>query len=217
MSDDRKKLRFRAREYSADHSPTEGGGVWMEIPLRHPTPSIERALAAVREEEESRGLDGASPELVLQKTYEVGYAEGVADDDLRKHLQERLESHIAENKKLEERLAEKSAALEQALAHSTTSQPSEVSRHLSLLGRTATDKVTKFRGTVTTISFDLYGCVQAIVTPPVGEKLELRDGRWFDVCRLHVYGERCMEPPNFEEGPEARGEKGGYDKPLPRG
>lgn len=47
---------------------------------------------------------------------------------------------------------------------------------------------------VTTISFDLYGCVQAVVTPPVGSGGEVNDGQWFDVTRLDV----ARSPPRYD-------------------
>lgn len=58
--------------------------------------------------------------------------------------------------------------------------------HINLLGLKAKDAVTGFSGVVTSISFDLYGCVQAIVTPPVDKDGNAKDGRWFDIIRLHV-------------------------------
>lgn len=94
---------------------------------------------------------------------------------------------------------------------------SKIEQHIDLLGREVKDKITDFHGTVTSVSFDLFGCIQAVVTPTVNEKMETREGRWFDVCRLHVFDTRRMVQPNFGEGPVAEGLKGGYDKPLPRG
>jgi hypothetical protein len=63
---------------------------------------------------------------------------------------------------------------------------SVVQQSLGLLGLRVTDKVTGFSGVVTSIAFDLYGCVQAVVKPPVGEDGKQRDGEWFDVARLHL-------------------------------
>lgn len=90
-------------------------------------------------------------------------------------------------------------------------------KHLELLGQTVTDKVTGYRGVVTTVSFDLYGCIQAIVTPP-----EIKDGipvsgAWFDVNRLAVTSKkRVMEVPDFASpGPVAEGKKGAANKSLP--
>lgn len=62
----------------------------------------------------------------------------------------------------------------------------EMRRQMKLLGTKVRDRVTGFSGVVATMSFDLYGCVQAIVTPPVDDKGEMKDGRWFDTSRLDV-------------------------------
>ena len=56
--------------------------------------------------------------------------------------------------------------------------------HLKLLGFKVQDVVTGFLGIVTSISFDLYGCVQAVVQPEANEKGEIGEARWFDVKRL---------------------------------
>ena len=44
-----------------------------------------------------------------------------------------------------------------------------VQESISLVGFKVKDKVTGFEGIVETISFDLYGCVQAVVRPMVGK------------------------------------------------
>jgi len=56
--------------------------------------------------------------------------------------------------------------------------------HLKLLGFRVRDAVTGFEGVVESVSFDLYGCVQAIVRPGLDEKGLPQDGRWFDLKRL---------------------------------
>lgn len=72
-------------------------------------------------------------------------------------------------------------------------------RHLALLGWAVKDKVTGFTGTVSTIGFDLYGCVQAIVQPKAvfesNGTQKLDESRWFDVSRLEKIGdEPVMQP-----------------------
>lgn len=70
---------------------------------------------------------------------------------------------------------------------------------IALLGRKATDKVTGYQGVVSSVTFDLYGCVQAILTPPAKEgDTELKSGHWFDVQRLDVSEDRVMATPNFD-------------------
>lgn len=64
---------------------------------------------------------------------------------------------------------------------------------LALLGYRASDKVTGYSGVITSISFDLYGCVQGALTPPAptdGKPLEF--GQWFDIHRLEL---EPMVPP----------------------
>lgn len=42
-----------------------------------------------------------------------------------------------------------------------------MNKHFKLLGMEVKDKVTGFKGVVSTITFDLYGCIQAGVTPKI--------------------------------------------------
>lgn len=93
----------------------------------------------------------------------------------------------------------------------------EAIKHLRLLGVSVRDKVTGLEGIVTTIGFDLYGCVQAIVHPGLDKDGKPRDALWFDVARLTVLSDTpVMDVPNFVSGPVARGEQGGDSKPLMR-
>lgn len=84
----------------------------------------------------------------------------------------------------------------------------EIKKHLDLLGLSVKDRVTEFEGVVTSISFDLYGCIQADVRP-VGKTPEgkLIQGYWFDVNRLAILDESpVMDIPDFNY------EKGASDK-----
>lgn len=92
----------------------------------------------------------------------------------------------------------------------------ECKKHIELLGIKATDAVTGFEGVITTMSFDLYGCVQAVVTPPIDKDGKLKDGKWFDVTRLKLSDEPpVMELPDFDKGYVAEGRKGAAEKSLP--
>jgi hypothetical protein len=62
----------------------------------------------------------------------------------------------------------------------------EVMKALELLGLKVRDRVTGLTGVASSVCFDLYGCVQAIVSPPVDEMGALPDGKWIDVSRLEV-------------------------------
>ena len=71
--------------------------------------------------------------------------------------------------------------------------------HLNLLGYKVKDTVTEFTGVVTTISFDLYGCVQAIVTPGLNEEGKLGEAAWFGTKRLKALSKKpVMELPTFK-------------------
>ena len=80
-----------------------------------------------------------------------------------------------------------------------------------MLGAKVTDRITGFEGVVTSIGFDLYGCIQAIVQAPIGEKGEMPDGRWFDIKRLTETG-RAMDAPKFDL--ELGAEPGGAEHPA---
>lgn len=96
----------------------------------------------------------------------------------------------------------------------------KMKEHLSLLGMNVKDKVSGFVGVVTSVSFDLYGCIQAIVLPTCNDKNEPQESRWFDVNRLEVTGGPVMERPKFDWSPQAvaSGDKGPADRPrsMPR-
>ena len=82
---------------------------------------------------------------------------------------------------------------------------------LSLLGYKVKDRVTGMVGVVTCISFDLYGCIQALVHPGLDKDKKLQDLSWFDLSRLDVQSSApVMRQPDFvkEIGPEC--------KPVPR-
>ena len=90
-----------------------------------------------------------------------------------------------------------------------------IKKHIELLGYPATDKITGFKGVITSMSFDLYGCVQAAITPSADtEKGEYKVGNWFDVTRLEITNtERVMDIPEYSKGYIAEGRKGAADKP----
>lgn len=88
---------------------------------------------------------------------------------------------------------------------------------LDLLGFRVEDRVSGFRGVVASITFDLYGCVQAIVNPGLGADGKMGDQVWFDVNRLLVTDpDPVMESPwslLVDAGPVA-GEKGPAERPA---
>lgn len=88
-------------------------------------------------------------------------------------------------------------------------------QYLDMLGRTVRDKITGVKGTVTSVCFDLYGCVQAIVKQRVDKDGKVPESHWHDVKRLEtIVGKRVMPIPDFgvmEPGKEA----GPESKPVP--
>lgn len=89
-----------------------------------------------------------------------------------------------------------------------------IKNHMQLLGKKVEDCVTGMRGVVTSIGFDLYGCVQAIVHPGTDKDGKPRDSLWFDVNRLKVLSDKpVMAVPNYDYGPAAEGRKGPAEKP----
>jgi len=91
-----------------------------------------------------------------------------------------------------------------------------ISRSLALLGTVMKDRVTGFTGMVSSVSFDAYGCVQCVLTPPKKKDGTLGDGHWFDVKRLQPVGAKQLRlmAPNFDK---AFGDEGGAaEKPAMR-
>lgn len=91
---------------------------------------------------------------------------------------------------------------------------------VNLLGKKAKDKITGREGLITSVSFDLYGCVQAVLTPPLKADGGYGELHWFDVSRLDITDHnRVMEVPNFEvtAPPAPRAEVSGCEngKPIP--
>jgi len=102
---------------------------------------------------------------------------------------------------------------------------SKVDEHISLLGLKAKDKVTGFKGVVSCVTFDLYGCIQCCLSPKMDENGKVENGKWVDVTRLIVKPSALpvMTPPNYELGYGeqsqekvehiAEGRKGASEKP----
>jgi hypothetical protein len=73
---------------------------------------------------------------------------------------------------------------------------SVITNSLELLGCKAKDKITNFEGVIDSVSFDLYGCVQACIRPGTDKEGKVKESYWFDVKRLDV-GKRVMDAPSF--------------------
>ena len=91
-----------------------------------------------------------------------------------------------------------------------------IKKHLELLGHEVKDKVSDITGVVISMSFDLYGCIQAYVRPKEIQKEDgtLKPGNWLDVARLVVVSKKpLMDQPDFEWGEVAEGKKGPANLP----
>jgi hypothetical protein len=71
-----------------------------------------------------------------------------------------------------------------------------INKSIALLGLKAKDRITGFSGVISSITFDLYGCVQAVITPEIGKDGKTGESCWFDIKRLDT-GKRVMEVPGF--------------------
>lgn len=90
-----------------------------------------------------------------------------------------------------------------------------VGKHLEYLGLPVRDKVTQFNGVVTSVTFDLYGCIQCLVNPGCDKDGVLRESAWFDLNRLAILDTTpVMDRPNYETGRVAEAGKGPEAKPL---
>ena len=95
-----------------------------------------------------------------------------------------------------------------------------VNKHMEIMGLEVKDLVTGFKGVVTSISFDLYGCVQVAVIPKVGTGGKADEGKWFDIARMKIKSSKPVMPvPDFNlDDKEAKvavskGLKGPAEKP----
>lgn len=68
---------------------------------------------------------------------------------------------------------------------------------LAILGFPVKDRVTGMDGVVTSVGFDLYGCVQCIVSPGIDKDGKMKDSLWFDINRLEVKGKSPKMPNPF--------------------
>lgn len=78
------------------------------------------------------------------------------------------------------------------------------------LGFSATDKVTGLKGVITTVSKDLTGCSQCVLTPKATKEGTIPEGHWMDFGRLIIGKEVCS--PNSVETHDG---VGAMNKPLP--
>ena|ERR1035437_6233368 len=90
--------------------------------------------------------------------------------------------------------------------------PVTIATYIMMLGLNVRDRVTGFKGMLSSVSFDVYGCVQGLVTPPIVDG-KLQDMNWFDLKRLDADGERVFAAPVFSTNQQ--GVPGGNHLPGP--
>lgn len=82
-------------------------------------------------------------------------------------------------------------------------------KHLKLLGHRATSLISGFKGVITSISFDVNGCIQAAINPGVDKEGKIRDSLWFDVKAIFITSKKpVLRQPDFVVVP------GGNSLPL---
>jgi len=71
---------------------------------------------------------------------------------------------------------------------------------IEMLGSEAKDKITKQNGVISSIAFDLYGCIQVLLTPlKVENNHDIKVHGWFDINRMVITKKRkIMNHPSFE-------------------
>ena len=86
------------------------------------------------------------------------------------------------------------------------------------LGYPCEDKITGFKGILASVHFDLYGCVQTMVTPKVRGDEQKAESKWFDINRLKIDkdAKRVMNLPSFEgAGPDYEHGPASMSEPMP--
>jgi hypothetical protein len=70
---------------------------------------------------------------------------------------------------------------------------------IGLLGCKGKDIITDFKGIITSVCFDLYGCIQVILTHKVDKDGKEVDSRWLDINRIKVLDKRLvMQMPDLK-------------------
>lgn len=73
-----------------------------------------------------------------------------------------------------------------------------IEKYFDTLGRKATDKITGVDGVITSLSFDLYGCITCILTPHIKDNDKNIEAKWYDIQRLDIdYNDKVMHSPDF--------------------
>lgn len=72
------------------------------------------------------------------------------------------------------------------LDHLDVSLTSETARAVNMLGYSGKDLVTGMQGIVTSVAFDLYGCIQVCINPGLDKDGKHRESSWYDSTRIEI-------------------------------
>lgn len=90
----------------------------------------------------------------------------------------------------------------------------QIKQHFELLGLRVKDQITGVEGIVSSICFDLYGCIQVIINRGLDKDGKQLEQQWFDVVRIsRLNNEPIIQQPNFEFGVKGPAEKPNCSKP----
>lgn len=57
-------------------------------------------------------------------------------------------------------------------------------KYFDKLGRKGTDRITGISGVITSLCFDLYGCIQVALNPGLDKDGKHQDSCWYDIQRI---------------------------------
>ena len=77
----------------------------------------------------------------------------------------------------------------------------DLKKTIILLGLKARDKITGITGVITSVAFDLYGCIQVVINPQkIDKEGNPMKGNWFDINRLEILSKKpVMEILDFTQ------------------
>lgn len=80
--------------------------------------------------------------------------------------------------------------------------------HLKILGLKGKDRVSGMVGVVSSVCFDLSGCVQGYIRPMVDKDMKHREGGWFDTKQIEILSTKPVIPVSDFSAPPGAQAKG---------
>lgn len=85
---------------------------------------------------------------------------------------------------------------------------------LAFLGRKGSDKITGATGVITSVCFDLYGCIQIALHCGLDKDRKPIELFWYDISRIKILDEPAiMAAPSFQGEQPGNYAKGAAEKP----